>query len=318
MLLVTGANGFLGRHLVATLVARNLPVRRAVRALAPADGDSSSAVAVGDLDGNTDWAAALAGVDTLVHLAALAHLDIRRVPDALATYRRVNTVATLRLADAAVLAGVRRFVFVSSVKVNGDSSGTRPFSADDTPAPDDPYGVSKLEAEVGLRSRAGKSMRIAIVRPPLVYGPGVRANFLRLMELVERGIPLPFASIDNRRSLVSVENLCDLLLHLACDPQATEGTFYVSDGDDLSTPELIRRIARALHRPARLLPFPPALLGMGAKLLGQGAAILRLRGSLQVDLAETRRRLGWSPPVAMDDALARTAHWFHEQAGKPR
>jgi nucleoside-diphosphate-sugar epimerase len=317
MLLVTGANGFLGRHLVELAAARNLPVRRAVRMLTPATADGVPTVAVGDLDGHTDWTAALAGVDTVVHLAALAHLDTRRVPDALATYRRVNTAATLRLADAASRAGVRRFVFLSSVKVNGEQSGAHPFRTDDTPAPEDPYGVSKLEAEVGLSKLSGRSMRIAIVRSPLVYGPGVRANFLKLLDLVQRGVPLPFASIDNRRSLVSVENLCDLLLHLACGSKEIDGTFYVSDDEDLSTPELVRRIARALHRPARLLPFPPALLGLGARLVGQSATLQRLCGSLQVDLSETRR-IGWSPPVLTDDALARTARWFQEYPGKNR
>ena len=289
-------------------------MRSALRARAATADDASSATVVGEINGDTDWGPALQDVDTVVHLAALAHVDTRRVPDAEATYRGVNTEGTLRLADSAMRAGVRRFVFVSSVKVNGEDSGARPFAVGDVPAPTDPYGISKLAAERGLQSLGGSPMRIAIVRPPLVYGPGVRANFLRLMDLVESGLPLPFASIDNRRSLVSVENLCDLLLHLATDAAAEEGTFFASDGEDLSPPELIRRIARALGRPARLFRFPCSTLAFAAAAVGHAETFARLRGSLQVDLSETRSRLAWSPPVTVDQALARTARWYRTRA----
>ena len=299
------------------LASRGIAVRIARRASVPTSDDSSSAAVVGEINGGTDWSAALQGVDTVVHLAALAHVDARSVPDALATYRRVNTAGTLRLADAALGAGVRRFLFVSSVKVNGEQSGTRPFAVGSTPAPSDPYGISKLEAEQGLQALAGAGMRIAIVRPPLVYGPGVRANFLRLMHLIERGVPLPLASIDNRRSLVSVENLCALLSLLVTEAAAQEGTFFVSDGEDLSTPELIRRIARSLGRPARLFRFPCSALSWAAAAAGHGETFARLRDSLQVDTSETRARLAWSPPVTVDQALAQTASWYRARRLHP-
>jgi nucleoside-diphosphate-sugar epimerase len=268
-------------------------------------------MAVGDLDGNTDWCAALEGVTSIIHLAGLAHVDPRRVPDPLATYRRVNTAATLQLAAAAARAGVRRFVFVSSVKVHGESSGARPLTPGDAPAPTDAYGISKLEAEQGLRAQTGP-MSIAIVRPPLVYGPGVRANFLKLMDLVQRRVPLPLASVDNRRSLVAVENLSDLLIHLAVTSELP-GTFLVSDGDDLSTPELIRRIAKALRVRERLLPVPPWMLAVGAKMLGKGEAAQRLLGSLQVDISQTRGQLGWHPPLSVDQAMSETAAWYRSR-----
>jgi nucleoside-diphosphate-sugar epimerase len=311
MLLVTGANGFVGRHLVATLAARGLALRRALRT-AVADGSQSGDVVVGEFGPGTDWSAALAGVDGVVHLAGLAHVDPRRVPDALATYRRVNVDATLALAEAAQRAGVARFVFVSSVKVNGESSGARPFAVDDAPAPSDPYGTSKLEAETALRARTG-AMSLSIVRPPLVYGPGVRANFLKLIDLVAKGVPLPLASVTNRRSLVSVDNLCDLLARLATDVAAPAGTYFASDGEDLSTPELIRRIARALQVSPRLVPFPPRLLTAAAAVFGQGEAAQRLLGSLQVDITAARERLGWKPPFSMNDTLARTARWYRDR-----
>lgn len=310
MLLVTGANGFVGRHLVATLEGRGLAVRRALRAATVPAGPRD--VVVGELDA-ADWSEALDGVSAVVHLAGLAHVDPRRVPDPLATYRRINTAATLRLAEAAARAGVQRFVFASSVKVMGES-GTRPFEIDDAPAPADPYGVSKLEAERGLLARTG-GPTICIVRPPLVYGPGVRANFLKLMRLVARGVPLPLGRVENRRSLVSVGNLCDLLDRLATDATAPGGAYFVSDGEDLSTPGLIRRIGLALGRPARLLPVPPAVLSGAAKLLGRADAATRLLGSLQVSLSATRARLGWSPPVDVDSALAATVRWFRDHPG---
>lgn len=307
MLLVTGANGFVGRHLLATLQTRGIATRRALRA-APGAAAGDDAV-VGELDAHTDWNPALQGVHTVVHLAGLAHVDPKSVPDPLATYRRVNTAGTLALADAAARCGVTRFIFVSSVKVMGESSGARPYAVGDAPAPRDPYGISKLEAEQGLAAFGGR-MHVAIVRPPLVYGPGVRANFQKLMQLVARGTPLPLASVGNRRSLVSVENLCDLLLRLATDPAAISGTFFVSDGEDLSTPSLLRRVASALGVPARLFPFPPGILAVAARCIGKAEVADRLLGSLQVDIGFTRERVGWEPPVPIDEALARTARWF--------
>jgi nucleoside-diphosphate-sugar epimerase len=312
MVLITGANGFVGRHLVARLAGRNMPVRRAVRRPADEGADRDTFV-VGDIDGGTEWLAPLDGVHTVVHLAGLAHVDSRQLPDPLAAYRRVNTAGTLALANAAVAAGVRRFIFVSTVKVNGEDSGARPFSPQDEPAPADPYGISKLEAEQGLRTVAGASMQVAILRPPLVYGPGVRANFLRLLQLIARGVPLPLGSLENRRSLVCVENLCDLIQRCIEQQPSIAGTFMVSDGDDLSTPEMIRRLARSLQRPARLVRFPVRLLELAARVTRHHGAFVRLAGSLQVDISETRRHFDWSPPLSTVQGFERTARWFRAQ-----
>jgi nucleoside-diphosphate-sugar epimerase len=233
------------------------------------------------------------------------------VADPLAEYRRVNVEGTLHLARAAVQAGVRRFVFVSSIKVNGETSGSSPFRADQRPTPSDPYGVSKLEAEQGLLAlRASDGLEVAIVRPPVVYGPGVKANFRSMMRLLHRGLPLPLGSADARRSLVAVENLADLLVRCAVHPAADGQTFLVSDGEDLSVSELLRRLGTALDRPARQLRIPPALIKLAARLLGRREFAQRLLMPLQVDIEPTRRALGWDPPFRSEDCLRRTATHF--------
>jgi nucleoside-diphosphate-sugar epimerase len=306
MVLVTGASGFVGSALCRALRALGTGVIEAVRQ-APGPGQ----VGVGDLGPDTDWRAALAGCDSVVHLAARVHVMADPDSDPLQAYRTVNVDGTIHLARQAVAAGVRRFVFVSSVKVNGEATTGRPFRADDVPAPVDPYGQSKCEAEAGLRALAAETgIEVVIVRPPLVYGPGVKANFLNLIRLVRRGLPLPLGSIANRRSMVALDNLVDLLMVCTTHPQAPGHTFMVSDGHDLSIADLIRMIANALGTPPRLVPVPAVLLMGGARLFGKGAVADRLMGSLQVDLDQTRSTLQWSPIVAPQAAINQTVKFF--------
>jgi len=306
MILVTGATGFVGRALCAELAARGLPARPVSRR--PAPGCS----AIGDIGPDTDWTQALQGVTHVVHLAARVHVMDDRAADPLAEFRRANVAATLRLARQAAAAGVRRLVFVSSVKVNGEETQPgQPFTADDVPRPQDPYGVSKLEAEQGLLELARETgMEVAIVRPPLVYGPGVGANFRSMLRWVQRGVPLPLGGVHNRRTLVALDNLADLVILCLDHPAAANQVFLAGDGEDLSTPELLRRVAKALGTRVRLLPVPPLLLRSAAALVGKGGVARRLCGSLQLDTAKTRQLLGWTPRVGVDEALRRTAQEF--------
>ena len=266
-----------------------------------------SSFGVGNIDGATRWSTVLRGKDAVIHLAARVHVMRESAGDPLAEFRRVNTEGTLNLARQAVLAGVKRFVFISSVKVNGES--TEPghsFTEADTPNPQDAYGQSKHEAEQGLRQlSADTGMEVVIIRPPLVYGPGVKANFAVLMRAVQRGWPLPLGAVHNQRSLVALDNLVDLIVTCITHPQAANQTFLVSDGEDLSTPDLIRRMARALNRSARLLPVPVLALQAGASLLGKGDAVQRLCGNLQIDISKARSLLGWLPPWSVDEGLRR-------------
>jgi nucleoside-diphosphate-sugar epimerase len=233
--------------------------------------------------------------------------------DSLAEFRRVNVDGTLHLARQAAQAGVRRFVFLSSIKVNGDETHSgHPFAADDKAVPNDPYGLSKYEAEQGLRALSDETgLEVIIIRPPLVYGPGVKANFLTMMKFVRRGIPLPLGEItENRRSFVFLDNLVNLIVTCIDHPSAANKTFLVSDGEDLSTALLLRRMANALNRPSRLFPVPTGLLILSAKILGRPEIARRLCGSLQVDMTKTRELLNWSPPVSVDEGLRRTADYF--------
>lgn len=317
--LVTGANGFVGTALAAALSKRGMPARLAVRderaALRLARGPGEAdVVAVGDVGAATDWRAALKGVDAVVHLAARSHVMREHAADPLAAYRAVNVEGTRRLARDAEAAGVRRLVFVSSVKVNGERTGERAFTEEDPPAPEDAYGISKWEAEQALWDAAGKGGTGAVVlRPPLMYGPGVKGNFLSLVRAVARGTPLPLASVDNRRSLLFVGNLVDAVL-LCIDHPAAGGTYLLADGPDVSTPELARGIGEALGRRARLLHVPPALLRLAGAASGRSPAVSRLLGSLRVDSARIRRELGWRPGATLAQGLAETARWYHEYA----
>jgi nucleoside-diphosphate-sugar epimerase len=313
---VTGASGFVGRELVSCLTGRGHAVRPVYRRAPPAR--LSNAVVLGDIGPDTDWQSALAGAGCIVHLAARVHVMDDRAADPLASFRRVNRDGTLRLAREAVAQGVRRFVYVSSIKVNGETTQPGvPFTAEDEPAPMDPYGISKHEAEQALRRLAEETgMEVVIVRPPLVYGPGVKANFLSLMRWLHRGVPLPLGAIDNRRSLLALDNLVDLLVACIDRPAAANQVFLAADGEDLSTTDLLRRLGIALGRPARLLPVPAWMLQHGAALLGKGAVVQRLCDSLQVDIGKTRRLLGWEPPVTVDEALRKTAQDYLESVAR--
>lgn len=303
---VTGATGFIGLPLCTLLVGAGIDVSAAVRrrsaALAALTTDVAARgrlrqVVAGELGAATDWSAALAGAETVVHLAARVHVLGASGQADRDRFREINIDATLRLAEAAARARVRRLVFVSSAKAGGHTG--------------DAYSWSKAEAErlLGEASR-GLGLECVIVRPPLVYGPRVRANFLRLIRLVDSGVPLPLASVANRRSLLFVGNLADALAACIGHPMAAGRTFSVSDGEDVATPELVTRIARALGRPARLFPFPVALLRLAGGLAGQRQAIDRLTGDLTVDSSPIKAALGWRPPFSMEHGLAETAAWY--------
>jgi nucleoside-diphosphate-sugar epimerase len=307
--LVTGANGFIGQALCSEFARRQYELLGAVRA---AKNEKRSVIGVGEIDGNTDWSQPVDRVDSIVHLAARVHLTRDLAADPLREYRRVNVEGTLNLARQAARAGVRRFVFVSTIKVNGEcTQPARPFVSNDIPAPADPYAVSKYEAEQGLRRLAlDFGMDVVIIRPVLVYGPGVKANFDAMMRWLYRGFPLPLGAIHNKRSLVGLENLVDFIVTCVNHPAAANQTLLVSDGEDLSTTELLRRLARALGRPARLLPIPAGILMNGASLIGKQAVIQRLCNSLQVDITKTRELLGWSPPTTVEEGFSAAARGF--------
>ncbi len=305
--LITGANGFVGLAVCTELARREYGVRRAVRDVSVSVADHSDLVKLGSIGATTDWSAALDRVNAVVHLAARVHVMRDTEADPLTAFCSVNVDGTLKLARQAAAAGVKRFVFISSVKVNGESTlPGRPFTADDIPAPLDPYAVSKMEAEQGLRQIAVETgMAVVIIRSPLVYGPGVKANFASLMRAVQRGWPLPLGAVNNQRSLVALDNLVDFIVTCTTHPQAANQTFLVSDGQDLSTTKLVRGMAQAAGVPARLLPVPVWALQAGASLLGKGDSVQRLCGNLQVDISKARNLLGWVPPVSVEEGLRR-------------
>ena len=310
-ILVTGASGFVGRALCETLAATGRTPRAAMRKALPG---SPGAISVGEAGPDTDWSVALEGVRCVVHLVARTHVMRETVADPLSEYRRVNVQATERLARSAAAQGVRRLVFLSSVKVNGERTDEHPYRENDEPRPEDAYGVTKLEAEQALAGISAETgIETIVLRPPLVYGPHVKGNFLRLMSIVARGMPLPLASVENRRSLVYVGNLVSAIV-AAIDAQQAGGIYLVSDGEDLSTPGLVRAIARALEVDARLLPCPPVLLRAAAALTGRSAEVARLTGSLVVDNSRIRRELGWRPPYSLEEGLAGTTRWFRAQS----
>jgi UDP-glucose 4-epimerase len=307
LILVTGATGFVGSSLAARLVGEGFKTRACVRRDGVSPPDGVDTVNVGELTADVNWRHALAGVEGVIHLAARVHVMHDTEADPLTAFRAVNVEGTLNLARQAAAAGVKRFVFISSVKVNGEATlPGQPFTADDIPAPLDPYGASKMEAEQGLRQIAADTgMEVVIIRPPLVYGPGVKANFAALMRAVQRGWPLPLGAIHNQRSLVALDNLVDFIITCITHPKAANQTFFVSDGQDLSTTELIRGMAKAAGVSARLLPVPVWALQAGGTLLGKGDAVQRLCGNLQVDISKARTLLGWVPPVSVEEGLQR-------------
>jgi len=311
MILVTGSTGFIGRALIDRLHEEHahLPVRASCRASAGTLAPGVQSICVRDLLPDTEWSAALQRVDAVLHCAARVHVMRDASRDPLSEFRQVNVQGTLNLARQAAAMGVKRFVFVSSVKVNGELTRLgSPFHAADAPAPMDAYGVSKWEAEIGLRAIAQETgMEVVIIRPPLVYGPGVKANFASMVRWLQRGIPLPLGAIHNLRSLVALDNLVDLIITCIHHPAAANQTFLVSDGEDVSTTELLQRMGAALGKPARLLPVPQRLLEWGAALVGKQAVAQRLFSSLQVDISATRQLLGWTPPVSLEQGLRQVA-----------
>lgn len=305
-ILLTGATGFIGSRLIARLLVEpGFAVRGVVRRESVNLPSGIERIVMGELAPDTDWPHALRGVNVVVHLAARVHVMHDMAADALTEYRKVNVAATVNLARQAARAGVKRFVFLSSLKVNGESGA---FTESFTPAPQNAYGISKYEAELELfRIAAETGLEIVVIRPPLVYGPGVKANFRALMRALARGIPLPLGAIHNRRSLLALDNLVDFILTCIKHPAAANEIFLVSDGEDLSTTDLIRRLANAMGRPARLIPLPAPLLIAAATLLAKGDIAQRLLGSLQVDISKARQVLGWRAPISVDEGLRRAA-----------
>ena len=312
-ILVTGASGFIGRALCARLLADGFLVRGVVRELSRSVSlpQGMKIVPIGSIGPDTDWTDVMNGIDSVIHLAARVHIMQERAMDPLQEFRRVNFHGTERLARQAAQSGVKRFVFMSTIGVNGSTSGSRAFNESDDLGPHNPYAVSKLDAELGLREISAKTgMEVVVVRAPLVYGPGNPGNFLRLLNAVANGWPLPVAAINNRRSLIYLGNLIDAVMRCITHPRAAGQVYLASDGDDVSTPELIRRVAAALGRRARLFPFPPALMHMAGNLLGKSAAIESLLGSLTIDSGKIRRELEWKPPYSMEEGLKETAEWY--------
>lgn len=304
--LLTGASGFLGGAITARLSQQDR-ISLSCAARSPLAQLGFATFAVGNLCAANDWSLPLLGQHVVIHAAARAHIMKDEVADPLSEYRLVNVEGTLNLARQAAAAGVERFIYISSIKVNGESTPLgRPFVSSDAPAPEDPYGLSKLEAEQGLMQLAAETgMEVVIIRPPLVYGPGVKGNFASMIKLIDRGIPLPFGAIHNKRSLVGVDNLVDLIIRCVDHPGAANQVFLAGDGKDLSTTELLLGVGKAMGKPARLIPVPVGLLQFGATLLGKKAMAQRLLGSLQVDISKTCELLDWKPPYTVEQGLRR-------------
>jgi nucleoside-diphosphate-sugar epimerase len=310
-LLVTGANGFVGHALCEEALARGFRGRGATRRARPLPGGADNVV-VGDIDGFTDWAAALQGVEVVVHLAARVHVMRDTSADPLAEFLQANLHATINLAVQAARAGVKRLVYVSSIKVNGEETRDGcAYTEAESPDPQDPYAISKWQAELALHEIAAESgLEVVIVRPPLIYGREVKGNFLRLLQAVDKGIPLPLAGTHNARSMLYLGNMVDALLLCATHPAAAGQTYLVSDGEDIDTPRLLHRLGDALGRPAHLFPWPPAMLKLAGRLLGKADQVERLLGSLQVDSGKIRRELNWTPPYTLQQGLQATAGWY--------
>ena len=313
--LVTGASGFVGSALCSHLVSRDFDVIATVRNLPDASVPSVEYRIVTEMSSTTDWSDALASVQTVIHCAARVHVMRDHAQDPLTEFRCVNTLGTKTLARAAAHCGVKRLVFLSSIKVNGESAPSdAPFDQASPAMPQDAYAISKWEAEQALtRVSAETGLEIVVLRCPLVYGPGVKGNLLRLLQAVNRGIPLPFALAKNRRSLIYLDNLTDAIVTCLTHPAAAGKTYLVSDGEDVSTAELIARIAQALGKPSRLWPCPLGLIELAGRMTGKSDEIARLLGSLCIDSSKIRSELDWTPPYTLEQGLAETARWLHGQ-----
>lgn len=310
--LVTGATGFVGRFACAALMKAGHEVHVAVRSGNCASKvDGIEPVIVGEINASTDWSGALSNMEVVVHLAGRVHVmkDIAR--DSLTEFRRINTAGTEHLARCAAQAGIKRLVFMSSIKVNGEETKTTPFAETNPARPNDPYGISKWEAEQALaRVAADTGLEVVVLRSPLIYGPEVKGNFLSLVKAIVRGVPLPLAGINNRRSLLYIGNAVDAIVLAATHPSAAGKTYLLSDGQDVSTPDLIRRLAKLLCVPVRLVRCPPFLLQLVGGMLGKAESVSRLTGSLQIDSSTIRNELGWTPPWSLEQALHATAEWY--------
>lgn len=310
--LVTGATGFVGMPLCRAMLATGWHVRGTHRSARNATllPDGVELIHIPSINRDTDWSEALNGADAVVHLAARVHVMNDDAADPLNEFRQVNVLGTECLARRAAAAGVQRFIYLSSVKVNGEGRSI-PYTEQDVPVPEDSYGISKLEAERVLHNIAAETgLEIVILRAPLIYGPGVKANFLRMVKIINRGFPLPLANIRNRRSFIYMDNMVSAILACMSHPRAAGQTYLVSDGEDVSTPELIARLATSLRRPVRLLPFPLTLMRILGKLIGKSSSVERLLGSLSVDSSKIRLELEWTPPYTLDQGLQKTADWF--------
>jgi len=302
--LITGSNGFIGQFLSQQLVENGDDIMQACRHLPDSIAAGSSHFAVGNIDDQTDWQGALSGVGSVVHLAARVHVMKESQQDPLTSFRLVNTAGTLNLARQAVAARVKRFIYISSIKVNGEHTPNAPFRADDSPNPLNPYAISKFEAEQQLLALSKETgLEVVIIRPPLVYGPEVKGNFRRLIKLVATSMPLPLAGIDNSRSLVNVQNLCSLIQVCLLHPKAAGEVFLVSDGQDLSTTELVQQIAMVMGKKSRLFYLPATLIRMLTRLFKRSKEYDRLFGSLQVDISKNEQLLAWKPEVSVQQGI---------------
>lgn len=314
-ILLTGANGFVGRAVCIKALASGLAVRGALRKKADKEANDLPAnveqIAVGDINENTDWGSVLAGCHAVIHLAARVHVMHDTATDVLSEFRRVNVAATISLARQAATAGVKRFVYVSSIGVNGASTVAKPFSENDVPQPHSPYALSKWEAEQALQKIAAETgLEVVIVRPPLVYGPNAKGNFATLMAVVRKGLPLPFKNVHNARSFIYVENLADALIACATHEQAAGKTFLVSDGEDVSLSDLLRKLSILLGRKTRLFGLPNCVLRFLFRLAGKHDLVNKLLDSLQVDSSKIREELNWQPPYSLDEGLRATVKGY--------
>ncbi len=304
-ILLTGATGFVGRQLLKKLSEqKEIDLRIATRINANIFSPEISVFAPIELESENNWQDIVKGCDVIIHAAARAHVMNEKANNPLEEFRKINSKPTLKLAEQAAISGVKRFIFISSIKVNGEFTTDKPFAADDLPHPDGPYALSKYEAEQGLQAIALKTgMEVVIIRPPLIYGPEVKGNFQRMLYWLKKGIPLPLGAVNNKRSFVSLENLNSLILACITNPRAANQIFLVSDDEDLSTTELLREIGYLINKPARLLPIPKFLLKWAAASLGKKEIYDRLCGSLQLDISKTKEMLSWKPQISVKEGL---------------
>lgn len=307
-ILLTGATGFVGNRLLAKLQDKGHLCRAAVRRPSSSVDVQTDSVVVGEVDANTDWSKAVKDIEVIVHLAARVHVMHDQADNPLVEFRKINLDGTRSLAEAAVKAGVKRFVYISTIKVNGEATKDSPFTSQDAPSPSDPYAIAKWEAEKALQEISQESgLEVVVIRPPLVYGPGVKANFLNLIKLVRKRVPLPLAGIKNKRTLVALDNLVDLIMNCCEHPDAAGHIFLAGDDESVSTAELIAKIAGAFGQRSPAFSLSPILMAWATRLLGKQAVWHRLSESLQVDTSEAKKVMGWQPVTSMDEELKRIA-----------